>query len=78
MGDSYENIEHPDVHQFGDSREKMIDRMAADLKYLERKYDRVCADLNSIIDRCQEGKIVYVKMPDGELLFLKKDPDGKL
>jgi hypothetical protein len=70
---SYENIDHPDTHQFGDSREKMIAELLAEIKYMKRKYDRVCDDLRSIIERCEKGEKVYVVMKDGSRLYLKKN-----
>lgn len=71
MGD-YENIPHPDSHQFGDTMLKQITILRAEYAYLEKKYDSVCSDLNSIINRADAGDVVYVEMPDGSRLYLAK------
>ena len=70
---SYENIQHPDKHEFGDSERKMLIMTRHELAYMTQKYDRVCADLRSIIDRVSEGKPVYVVMPNGDQLHLTKE-----
>jgi hypothetical protein len=68
----HENIEHPDKHQFGDHLQKQLVMLRAEYQYLEGKYDRVCADLNAIINRAEAGQVVYVVMPNGGRLYLKK------
>lgn len=69
----HENIQHPDTHQFGDSLQKQLAMLRAEYKYLEQKYDRVCSDLNAIINRVQSGDEVYVVMKDGSNLYLTED-----
>ena len=71
----HENIEHPDSHQFGDHLRKQLMLARAELAYMEQKYDRVCADLNAIINRAQAGEVVYIVMEDKSRLYLTKTED---
>lgn len=70
---THENIQHPDTHQFGDTMRKMLVMERHELAYLQGKYDAVCDDLRSIIERVETGKPVYIVMPNGEKLHLTKD-----
>lgn len=72
---SHENIDHPDKHQFGDSLHHQLTMAQHELAYLRRKYEDVCNDLRSIIERVEKGETVYVVMPDRSKLYLAKAPD---
>lgn len=74
---NYENIQHPDTHQF-DHRPLDRLRMQAELDFYRARYERACDDLRSIYDRAEAGEPVYFVTKAGghmRIIAIQDDPE---